>query len=423
MFLLLILSGLGLYLFMHFGKGKIEIPELVNQIKTLADSDTTAPDTTAFELPPAPEEVPSSEELFSFAEQTPEEPTGEKSNNLDNFDIEAHLQLMRQNANRYNYKMAYKHGARIVGFLLANPELNAEWGHILLEAGKPQEAVSALQKITSKDTVKSEVAIDMAFAMLRSGNADGAIEFLDDKIKNNNDVDLFAAKAAIIGEQPDTTRYAAAEQIFLKCMKSRKPSLNADYWYGRFLMQRGNYQNSKTYLERAANAKPNEPRYIARLGMAEFYLKQDLNAETLYKRALRINPYDYNTWFNLGELYLSRANESGSSLDIRQKTRQALESYLKAIENDSLHAMANYRIGLILNGNGMHKEAVKHLIIALERIPGNIPIMQQLSSAYIKIGDTTKSVNYLEIILQIDPFNKVAANEFNRIKKLRTENL
>ncbi len=408
---MLILSGLGFYLFMYFGKGKIEIPNLTEQIKTPTDSSTAV-----FELPPAPEEVSGGEELFHFAVQEQEEAPSE---NFDNFDREAHLQLMRQNVSKYNYKIAYKHGTRIVSSLLANPELNAEWGHVLLEAGKPQEAVSALQRITSKDTVKSGAAIDMAFAMLRSGNADGAIDFLDEKIKNSNDVDLLAAKAAIIGEHPDTTRRVAAEPIFLRCVKSNQPSPDANYWYGRFLMQRGDYQNSKIYLERAAKAKPNEPRYIARLGMAEFYLKQDSNAETLYKRALKINPYDYNTWFSLGELYLSKANESSFSPDIRQKTHQALESYLKAIENDSLHPMANYRIGLILNGNGMNKEAIKHLLTALEKKPGYIPAMQQLSSAYIKIGDTTKSMSYLETILQIDPFDKVAANEFNRIKKLR----
>ena len=418
MTVLLILSGGAFYYYMRYGKGIIEKPEEKTtqietpQIETPADTDTS---TGTFDMPASPE-VPDYEEPPHVVEQTERDPFDE------DFDGQAHLELMRQNASKYNYKMAYRHGTRIVSALLAEPKLCMEWGHILLEAGKPQEAVLVLHQIASKDTVKTEVAIDMAFAMLRSGNADGAIEFLDEKMKNSNDINLLAAKAAIIGEHPDMAKRADAGPIFLKYMKSKKLYPDADYWYGRFLMQNGDYGNSKIYLERAAKAKPNEPRYIARLGMAEFYLKHDSNAEMLYKKALQINPYDYNTWFNLGELYLSVANESNSSSEVQQKTHKALQAYLKTIENDSLHANANYRIGLILNGNGQNKEAIKHLNIALNKMPRDIPVMQQLSSAYIKIGDTVQSVGYLDTILQIDPFNKIAASEFNRIAKLRMEN-
>jgi tetratricopeptide (TPR) repeat protein len=418
---LLILSGGAFYYYIRYGKGVVEkLEEKITQTEIPADTtkDTiknTDTSTMTFDMPASPE-VPDYEEPPPVVEQTEKDPFDE------DFDGQAHLELMRQNASKYNYKMAYRHGARIISALLADPKLSIEWGHILLEAGKPQEAVLVLQQIASKDTVKTEVAIDMAFAMLRSGNADGAIEFLDEKMKNSKDMNLLAAKAAIIGEHPDMAKRAAAGPIFSKYMKNKKLSPDADYWYGRFLMQRGDYRDSKIYLERAAKAKPNEPRYIARLGMAEFYLKRDSDAEVLYKKALQINPYDYNTWFNLGELYLSVANESSFSPEIRQKTRKAFEAYLKTLEHDSLHASANYRIGLILNGNGQHKEAIKHLNIALNKTPRDIPIMQQLSSAYIKIGDTAQSVSYLDTILQIDPFNKIAASEFNRIVKLRMEN-
>jgi tetratricopeptide (TPR) repeat protein len=397
---LLVLSALGWYIYVNFAKEQAE--------KKLAGEQTEFPDLASFDTILVPE-IQSSEEQPSDAAQKTE-------GFASSFDEQAHLQLMRQNANQYNYKVAHSHGARIAGFLLADSKRRAEWGRILLRVGKPHEAVSVLQRIALEDIVETEVAIDMAFAMLRSGNADGAIEFLDEKIKSSNDLDLLAAKAAIIGEHPDVKSRAAAEPIFLKSVRNNSP--NANYWYGRFLMKRGDFNKSKTYLERAVKIKPNEPHYIARLGMAEFYLKRDSNAEVLYKKALNINPYDHNTWFNLGELYLSLANESARSQDARQRTHRALESYMRSISIDSLHPMANYRIGLILNGNAQHKEAINHLNIALEKMPEDIPVMQQLSSAYIKIGDTTTSVNYLNTILQLDPFNRIAASELNRIRGL-----
>lgn len=437
---MLIVSGGAWYAFVYFGLGKAIVPPWeeppLNPIDTVAIADIIKEeikdeskhedkheekseekheikDTShvLLDLPEAPV-VPDFEDFPIDTTQAINAPQVE-----DDFDVLAHLQLMRQNASKYNYTMAYKHGARIVSSLLAKPEYIAEWGQILLDAGKPHEAVNVLQRITDEVVVKSDVAINMAFAMLYSKNADGAIEFLDKQMSGNKDIDLVAAKAAIVSEHPEIKKRAEAERIFSKYTSNGKVvSPRADYWYGRFLMQRGDFQKSKIYLERAVKAKPDEPRYIARLGMAEFHLKQDSKAEALYKQALKINPYDYNTWFNLGELYLSLANESSDTSNVRRKIKQALESYLMTIENDSLHINANYRIGLILNGNGQHKEAIPHLNIALEKTEEKIPVMQQLSAAYMSLGDTTKSVAYLENILQIDPFNRIAASEFNRIR-------
>jgi tetratricopeptide (TPR) repeat protein len=409
LFFLLILSGAGLYFYTQNAEKKPAQPET---LPPAAVTDSMLDTTAIVEMPSVPEIPGFDDVLEDIAPKAAED----DSSLVGNFDEQAHLQLMRQNAKEYNYKMAYRHGARIEGFLIVNPELRAEWGHVLLETGKPEEAVSALQKAVTRDSVKSEVIVDMAFAMFRSGDADGAISFLDSAMRSNRDLTLAATKAAIIGEHPDTTKRSAAEAIFKTVLKS-KPSLpDANYQYGRFLMRRGDFKSSKNHLEIAVKEKPNEPRYIARLGMAEFYLKNDAIAETLYTKALKINPYDYNTWFNLGELYLSRANESVYVKDVRQKTHKALESYLKTIENDSLHANAHYRIGLILNGNGGHREAVKHLATALEKMPNNIPVMKQMSVAYIQIGDTAKAIYFLEEILRADPFDKIAATEYRRIK-------
>jgi len=401
---LLIISGLVLFFYADIKK---EITEKFDLPEPPSPTDSTV----SFELPTVPE-------IPGFAESPqPQKVRKAEASFEEDFDERAHLQLMRQNANQYNYTKAYKHGARILSYLLANYELSAEWGHVLLESGKPQEAIPILQEVISKDSTNSKIAIDMAFAMLRSGDADGAIEFLNNAMAHNKNLNLTVAKATVISEHPDTTKRSAAESIFKSVLKNKQSPPDASYQYGRFLMEKGDYKSSKTYLERAVNAKPDEPRYIARLGMAEFYLKHDSKAETLYKKALQINPYDYNTWFNLGELYLSIANESTISAEIRVKTHNALKAYLKAVENDSLHAGAHYRIGLILNGNADYKGAIRHLDIALEQFPNSTPIMQQLSSAYIQLGDTAQSVDYLEKILQIDPFDRIAANEFNRIRE------
>jgi tetratricopeptide (TPR) repeat protein len=404
--ILLILSGVAIYFRAH----------LKNESDEQTDSGPDVLLDPSFDSITADSDLPTIPELPEHMDAEMPVASSKDAPFASDFDGLAHLQLMRQNSKEYNYQMAYRHGVRIIGYLADNPELAAEWGHILLEAGKPVDAVSVLQKLDSKGSIKNDAVVDLAIALHRSGETDGAIQLLDDKLKGKSDVNLLATKAAIIGEHPDTNKRVAAEAIFKSVLKKDASLPKVNYWYSRYLMQKGDYKSSKTYAELALRAKPNEARYITRLGMAEFYLKNDSRAEELYKISLKINPYDYNAWFSLGELYLSKANESNHIQDVRKNTRKALESYLKSVEYDSSHIKSHYRIGLILNGNGGYKEAINHLVIALEKMPNDIPIMQQMSVAYLQIGDTANSVGYLDKILQIDPFNKIAATQMRRIK-------
>jgi len=417
--ILFILSIVAIY---FVSKPELEKPEQADEIPNIALGSDSLPADLA-DLPPMPDVPEHMDAELSETNAKGDDPFA------DDFDAAAHLQLMRQNSKEYNYQMAYRHGVRIIGNLMDNPELTAEWGHILLEAGKPEKAVEALQKLDSKGSIKSDAIADLALALHRSGDTEGAIQLLDDKLKGKNDVDLLVTKAAIIGEHPDTNKRVAAEAIFRSALKKNASLPNVNYWYSKYLMDRGDYKNSKVYAERALNAKPNEARYITRLGMAEFYLKNDSRAEELYKISLKINPYDYNAWFNLGELYLSKANESSNVKDVRKNTYKALEAYKESIKYDSLHTKAHYRIGLISNGNGAYKEAINYLAITLNKLPNDIPTLQQLSVANLQLGyatiadpeisDSLISVakGYLNKILELDPFNKIAAKLKEEIEK------
>jgi len=300
---------------------------------------------------------------------------------------------------------------------LENPKLAARLGHLLLEAGYPDEAVYILRNGITLSSAPVSVLVDLAYGYFYSKRFETALDELDTALnKYPNSLDLLTAKAAISGLNPDTTQRGKANDMFKAILKKNPEWAETNYQYGRYIMQKGDFKKSKEYLEKAVKVEPYNSRYLARLGMAEFYLKHDSNAEEFYKKALKINPYDGNTWFNLGELYLSEANESGYIPDVRKKTKSALEAYLKAIDLDSTHAYANYRIGIILNANGGNKEAIRHLTTALEKMPRNTSVMMQLGSAYMQLGDTAKYINYLNNILQIDPFDKVAGSEFKRLK-------
>jgi tetratricopeptide (TPR) repeat protein len=418
LFLLLFISGAGLYTYTYLEKqGKV--PAVINDfakthLGSLIDIDTNSPESQdslkSTNLPDS-SDIPYIPDISDFelppSLVTPTE-TEERIEPVTDVYINSHSTELPDQASING----------ITKMFLEKPKLAARLGHLLLDAGYPDEAVYILQNGVSQDSAPIPVLIDLAYGHFYSKKFETALSGLETALnKYPGNADLLTAKAAILGHHPDTSQRNDADAMFKTILKKNPESAETNYQYGRYIMQRGNFKKSQEYLEKAVKIEPYNSRYIARLGMVEFYLKHDANAETLYKRALKINPDDYNTWFNLGELYLSGANESGFIPEIRKKTHLALESYLRTIELDSLHTSANYRIGLILNGNGGYREAIKHLSIALKKTPGDISAMQQLSSAYVLLGDTARSIFYLEEILRIDPFNKIAANEYGRIKR------
>ena len=421
--LLLIASGALLYfnsnvIYSTFGKETVEkVQEKIQEITGLQLIDKK--DSTTFELPPPPD-IP--EDIDEKSENLTGTDTTKTSDTTEFTKTTEMTELDETDESNVDFKTAEPEiPISIQGIsrmFLENPKLAARVGHLLLEAGYPAEAVYIFQNGITMSSAPISVLVDLAYGYFYSKRFETALNGLETALsKYPNNTELLTAKAAISGQNPDTSQRSGAESIFKAILKKNPEFAEANYQYGRYIMQKGDFKKSHEYLEKAFKSEPYNSRYIARLGMAEFYLKHDSNAEDLYKKALKINPYDYHTWFNLGELYLSRANESGSPSEIRKKTKDALESYLKAIELDSSHANAHYRIGVILNVNGGYKEAIRHLTIASEKMPKNTSVMMQLGSAYMQLGDTAKYIGYLNNILQLDPFDRVAGSEYKRLNK------
>jgi tetratricopeptide (TPR) repeat protein len=392
---MLLASVAVLYLYPNYGKNIVE--QVVYQ--------ATKQDAQGFELPPPPfipEHIEESENLAESAE------TAEIAGATETAESDMDFQSTEPTG-----EVSIQGISRM---FLENPKLAARVGHLLLEAGYPDEAIYILQNGISLSSAPVSVLVDLAYGYFYSKRFETSLNELEAALaKYPGNVDLLTAKAAISGQNPDTSQRSKAENMFKSILKKNPEWAETNYQYGRYIMQKGDFKKSRDYLEKAVKTEPYNSRYLARLGMAEFYLKRDSNAEDLYKKALKINPYDCNTWFNLGELYLSEANESGYTSEVRKKMKKALEAYLKAIDLDSLHANAHYRIGVILNSNGGYKEAIRHLTVALEKMPENTSVMMQIGSAYMQLGDTTKYIDYLNNVLRIDPFDRVAASEFKRL--------
>ena len=126
--------------------------------------------------------------------------------------------------------------------------------------------------------------------------------------------------------------------------------------------------------------------------MVYYYLSKPDLAKASYQTALAINPDDFNTRYNLGELYYSLINDTALSL----------EEYKKAVTQYPGHVEANFKIGLICMRNGMLKEAIRYFEQAVKNDQNNTRILLQLAVAYEKLELLDKAKETYHRILSID---------------------
>jgi tetratricopeptide (TPR) repeat protein len=134
-------------------------------------------------------------------------------------------------------------------------------------------------------------------------------------------------------------------------------------------------------------------------------MKEYKAAQNEYEVALRINPADYNTWYNLGELFYSFHDDSAT----------ALKYFLKAISYNDAHVKSHFKIGLIFLHNQQFKESIKHLEIARSIEPDDTRILFQLAVAYEKLNLIKEAIAVYNNIIEINPLDKVAKYKLDLI--------
>jgi tetratricopeptide (TPR) repeat protein len=171
-------------------------------------------------------------------------------------------------------------------------------------------------------------------------------------------------------------------------------------WYqlARYQMEHGNYSKSQQYLQQALEIDPLNGKCHARLGMVFYYLENKISAKKSYLTAIALNPKDFNTLYNLGELYYTAFAD----------TENALREYNAALKINPDHVEANFKVGLICIRNNMVKESIRYFRNALKTNQENVRILLQLGVAYEKIGDRDRALKVYRKIITVDALNSIA---------------
>ena len=276
---------------------------------------------------------------------------------------------------------------------------------VFLGTGRFRQALETSRQGLERKPDHLGMRAAMIMARYRLGQVPKAFHEAEEAVKEHpKDVELLTALGTMeIESGPQHPGYGKSLQAALKLDPGYAPAL---YQVGRKHQLEGNYRDAELVFRKVLARDPRHPKARGQLGLALYHRGHEREARKEYQVALKVNPRDYNTWFNLAELYLGAAAKERSPEKIRTLRGQAMEGYLKAIELNPAHAQAHFRAGVLLNGNGQYKEAIRHLEAASRLDSHHAPTWMQLSLAYEKLKNLDRAKACLGKAYELDPLNK-----------------
>ncbi len=194
------------------------------------------------------------------------------------------------------------------------------------------------------------------------------------------------------------------------------------------------WKNGESFWKYLIGQFPNQISF-AHVGLGDFYKQKGLleNAETEFKKALRINPDDSQANYNLGWIYnkknaIKKAEEvfnaairsnpknyqAHNSLGLIYAKRGQFEIAEKAFQNalniDSRYIPSLNNLGIIYIETGRLKDAERMLKYALTIKPEYLEAYDNLGLVYHDMGLSEKAIENFKTALKLDPFFAPAYN-------------
>ena len=346
----------------------------------------------------AAEKSSPSAERYAFFEK--------KSKDLLPIDIEAHEFMADFYLKNDQPQKSIDHILRVLPLQTSNRGLHLQLATAYLQSCQYKSAYEEFSRLSNADTsdeFSPAISARMGLTLFYLGNIQGSLDQLNKCIKAfphcaEAPCYLGEVQAATTGPPADTSKISEAEANFRKSLQIDSGYVEGWYQLARYCMSQNGYTRSRAYLFIILDIEPLNAKTHARLGMVYYYLDEPEMAKKSYTTALAHNPNDYNTHYNLGELYYSKYEDNAAALD----------EFKKTLEGNPLHAEANFRVGVICLGNNMAKEAVRFLESAHATDPKNVRVLLQLGVAYEKLDMKDEALRIYRLILDFDALNQVA---------------
>lgn len=319
---------------------------------------------------------------------------------LTELDITAHKLTATRYLQNGNPRKAIPHLQRILVYNNKDQLNHVSLAHAYLEAGEYQKAYDIYARIKPENLPESTLSTICArkgISLYYLGKRDESREELNQCLAQ---YPQSAEGYCFLGQIEASTARDSLKTLRLLEKAVQLDSSYVEAWYqlARYWMTQDKLIKARECLLAATQIDPLHSRSHARLGMIYYYLGNSQLARVSYQTAIAINPSDFNTHYNLGELLYVRLND----------TLNALKEFKKAIKDKPDHVEANFKIGLICMKNNMFKEAIHYFERALTPHPSNTRILMQLAVAYERIGQKQLAITTYQRILDTDELNSIA---------------
>ncbi|MBD3347290.1 MAG: tetratricopeptide repeat protein [Chitinivibrionales bacterium] len=324
----------------------------------------------------------------------------ERSGDLMEVDISAHKQAADNYLKTNRPHKAIPHLLRILPATKNDRNIRYDLATAYLHSGKHPDAQMQFKELLEddiRDSLQPAIAARLGLVLFYQDQIKESIRQLEETYSHYP----HCAEAACYLAQIEASLKSPsdkAERLFLEAIDIDSDYVEARYQQARYFMNLNQYLRCRDSLIKILRIEPLHAKTHSRLGMAYYYLEQAEAAEKSYQTALALNPHDFNTLYNLGELYYTFYND-------RQR---AAERFKKALAIVPDHAEANFKLGLICLENEQNKEAAFFLKRAKDAEPSNIRILLQLAVAYEKLDMNDKALSAYRSIAGIDALNHIA---------------
>jgi len=297
-----------------------------------------------------------------------------------------------------------------------------------------REQLSLLMEDKIADSLTESIESLYGLALFHNGDIDGARKILIQCLRKHSHS---AEAACYLGQiEASIDKHSKRAEDYFKQATQLDP-LYTEAWYqlARYYMARNMLKKCRAHLLHVLDLEPLHFKAHSRLGMTYYYLKEYDMAEKSYSIALTINPDDYNTRYNLGELYYTlyevyrnRAHKFSeyerdvsrfTTLNKEAEKNKALaaKEYKTALAIKSDHSLANYKLGIICISNAQYREAAYYLNKAIDNEPQNITYLLQLGVAYEKMSQMQKALETYQRIASFDELNPIARQKIKMLTR------
>lgn len=343
-------------------------------------------------------EADNKEKLLSVISHKHPSHHSENIHDINSFDLEAHDLAANRFISSGQPHKALPHLQRINGVRRNDRAVTERIIQVYLEIEDFEKALAAIDYLFlhTNDTMSENLQMRRAIALYHLKRQDESAAIIKRVLKNNPQ----NAEALCFMGQIETPSQTA-EKLFLDAIKAAPNYSEAKYQLARFYEDKENLKKARSLLLEVIEREPLNVRAHARLGIVFFYDNEPERALRSYETALALNPNDYNTRYNLGELYRTVLNDNA----------KALEQYVLALKEKPLHTEANFRAGMICIENDMIKEAIRYFEASVETDRKNIRKLIQLAAGYERLDNRKEALSIYQEITDIDPLHIIAINK------------